>query len=375
MKLCRYLVLPAIFAFSPMSWGGTLSLVGGISGNFEFGWFGEAWNSGKSQWCGDTLMHDSTPDTTTTLPDTIRDYFVSTPPMSDTVITTESSVLIDSLQITTTSIQTITVISDSANDPLVDLINSYTTIIDSNIVVPCIYMDFITDTGGITPEASYCNYYYRFRDWYAQLPFVWSNWQGLDSATVSPYKSLLVTYKGLLPVHRIQINFFYGTWGSLADTAANSQKRGDGVGILNASPEWQTVVLPIPDSVQLLSITGIILAIENVPDGGGDSTSAVGNLKVAEISLLSPDEAVRNPFSRHGFRQDLFHFTPKIAGRVEVSVYSLNGVLLGTKTLSVDPSTSYSVRQLADVRNDRTPTQVRIVKIKGAGVNLSGKIW
>ena len=370
----RYLAVLAVVAFSHAAMGDILSLVGGTSGNYSLGWMGEGWKNGN--WCGDTLLRDASPDTIVSPPDTIHDFFISGP-ISDTVIVTvQPPIQYDSLFVSTTLIQSQTILRDSIDDPIVDIVTNYTTIIDSNIIAFCGETDFITDTGGITEGALYFNYYYKFRNYWAQLPFVWNNWQGYDSLTVIPYTDLLITYKGLLPVHQIQLGFFYGTWGAFADTMKTFLKLGDGVGTLVASPdEWKTVIIHIPDSVTLPGITGITLSIENVPNGGGAQTSEVGNLKIDQIALLTPDNPTRHMKSLRGVRHDRFHFVPKTAGRVSVSVFSLNGALLGTKTLSVDPSRRYSIRQLAQIENSMASGQVRIVKIQGAGVNLKERIW
>jgi hypothetical protein len=374
MKAYIYFAVLAIIACSQIVMGDTLTLVGATTGNFAIGWFGEAWKN--IGWCGDTLVHDPSPDTTYPAPDTIFDFFVSSP-ISDTVFISNRTDPYDSLFVSTTSIRTQTILRDSLNAPVVNIANNYKTIIDSNIIVPCSQYDFITDTGGFKDSTYYFSYYYKFRNYYAQLPFVFLGWQGEDSAYISPYKTLLITYKGLLPTHQIKLSFFYGAWGANKDSMANALNHGDGVGTLAASPdEWKSVVIQIPDSVQLPHIAGITLAIENVPNGGGGQTSDVGNLKVYQISLIAPDStAVKYKNSRHAIRQDRFHFTPKSAGKIMVSVYSLNGVLLGTKALSVDPSKSYSVRLLAQVQGSMAHGQMRIVKIQGAGVDIREKIW
>ncbi len=365
-------ILLVLSFFLMISAGDTLSLVGGSSGNFEMGWFGEAWKNGN--WCGDTLVRDANPDTLILFePDTLRNILESTP-TPDTVFITKQSTFFDSLMITTTTIHKQIVLRDSANDPFVDIVNIYTAVIDSDIIAPCSNRDFITDTGGVTEGSIYFNYYYKFRNYWAQLPFVWNNWQGYDSATVSPYNSLLITYKGLLPTHQINLSFIYGTWGPWADTMATAEKRGDGVGILTASPdEWKTVVIPIPDSVQLKSITGIVLAIENAPNKGG-KTSEAGNLKIHQISLISSPISVEYRNLRRKELYDRYRFTPKTNGNVIVSIYSLNGVLLNTTSFSVDPYKTYSVHKLVQKPLGKSPEGIKIITIRGAGVNINLKI-
>lgn len=377
MKYCRYLAFFALICSSQIAMGAVsdpLSLVGGTSENFALGWNGEGWRNGH--WCGDTIARDLSPDTVKSQPDTIKDFFTSTP-LSDTVIITRQSISVDTLMITTIYIQKQTIIRDSLNDPIVDIINSYITIYDSSIVISCSQNDFMTDTGGFTEGTFYFNYYYKFRNYYAQLPFVWANWQGLDSFTVSPYKYLLIRYKGLLPVHQAKLGFFYGTWGPYADTMRNILKLGDGVGVLAASPtEWKTEIIQIPDSVSLPSITGITISIENVPNGGGDKTSEVGNLKVDQISLLvNPDIPVRYTVSPRMNSTDRFHFVPRTTGKVTLTVYSLRGELLSSRTIGVVANRQYRVRDFAVRNSGLASPQVRMVKIKGLGVNVSEKIW
>ena len=376
MTFYKYVAFFALICSSQIAMGAvsdTFSLVGGTSGNFALGWYGEGWRNGY--WCGDTIMRDTSPDTIFTQPDTIKDFFVSTP-LSDTVIITRQSYSIDTLMITTTYIQSQTILRDSLNDPIVDIINSYTTIYDSSIVISCTQNDFMTDTGGFTEGTYYFNYYYKFRNYWAQLPFVWTGWQGYDSATVSPYKYLLIRYKGLLPDHQAKLGFFYGTWGPNVDTMRNVLKLGDGVGVLAASPtEWKTEIIQIPDSVSLPGITGITISIENVPGGGGGPTSDVGNLKIDQISLLlNPEGPVRHTVSPRMSQSDRFHFIPKTTGKVTLSVYSLRGELLSSRTIGVEANQQYTVRDFA-LRNSGLASQVRMVKIKGLGVNVNEKIW
>jgi hypothetical protein len=371
MRLDKLITLLAIALFSQIIQADTLSLVGGTSGNWSIGWWGEAWAG--EHWCGDTLMYDPSPDTVIALPDTIKDFETSIS-VSDTVIVTQTSQAIDSLVISTTKILTRTVLRDSVNDPVIDIVNDTTTITDTCIVQPCDSTDFITDTGAAADGADYFDYYYRFRDYYAQLPFVWKNWAGYDSLTIIPYTKLLITYKGLLPIHQVQMNFIYATWGANADTMKNVLKLGDGIGTLPSTEVWSTLVFEIPDSVSMPGITGITLAIENVPDGGGADSSAVGNLKVQEISLISSDIGVIRSRTSRGIARDRYSFTPTVAGDVELSVYSLSGALLGTVRENVDPSRTYSIHRLVNRQGNNTAGQVRLVKIRGAGVNLIAKI-
>jgi hypothetical protein len=372
MKLDLLVVLLSAALFSQTTQADTLSLVGGTSGNWETGWWGEAWAG--EHWCGDTIMRDPSPDTVVALPDTIKD-FETTLSVSDTVIVTQTTQTIDSLVISTTKILTRTVLRDSVDDPVIDIINETTTITDTSIVQSCASTDFITDTGAATEGADYFDFYYRFREYYAQLPFIWKGWGGYDSLTVAPYTKLLITYKGVLPTHQVQLSFIYATWGANADTMKNVLKMGDGIGTLPATDVWNTLVFDIPDSVSMPGITGITLSVENVPDGGGADSSAVGNLKVQEISLFSSEIGIIRSKVPHGISRDKYSFTPTVAGEVALSTYSLSGALLGSVQVAVSPSQTYSVHRLVNLTKKNTVRQIRFVTIHGAGVHLIKKIW
>ena len=373
MKFFKYLVVLVVVASAQIAMGDTLTLVGGYTGNFNLGWMGEGYVNGN--WCGDTLLRDTTPDTTISEPDTIRDYFVSGP-INDTIITTKTTLVTDSLTVTTTRISNQKILRDSIDDPMVDIVSINTTIIDSDLVISCNSNTFLTDTGGPVQGETYFNFYYKFRNWWAAIPFVFKGWQGLDSSVVNGYTDLLITYKGLLPTHKVSLSFFYGAWG-ITDSMANKEERGDGVGTLEATTEWKTVVIHIPDSVQLYAIGGINLAIGNISGVDSGQTSEIGNLRVSQISLISIDStsSARDIAHKSVIYQDRLFFTPKIKGDVKISVYSLNGAILSTKTMSVDPSKRYSVRQISKIHSGKDISQVRIVKVKGAGVDMNVKVW
>jgi hypothetical protein len=363
MKWCKFAIVLSFFSFGSLASAqsaDTLDIVGPYAGSWLFGWNGESYKG--TAWCGDTTYKDLTPDTTF-FPDTQYQFvFVQ---VIDTVIGVSDT------QYNTRD----TLISEM-------LITQKPLINDSTKVDSCSRSDFVADTGGFTPGAEYVNYYYKFRNYYAQVPIIWAGWAGWDSVLVAPYKTLMVVYKGLLPTHQMAIEFSYATWRFPVDSAAqandsikNKTGAGDGVGILPASPnEWKTAVVEIPDSVNMVRITGIIFSIGNAPNQGGP-TSDLGNLKIARISLLPSPSAVRRTVPRTGQAAGRFSFIPKSAGKVTLSIYSLRGELLCNKTFGVEANKRYSMRQMVQAYSGRGGAQMKLVKIRGAGVNMNEKIW
>ena len=304
MKGYRFFIgvlIAASVRFSGVAWGDTLDLVGGTAFDWGIGWMvgAEAW--ADTGWCGDTLGFDT-------------------------------------------------------------LVGTDTTII-SPILLECFEIDYLPDTGGLTPGATYINWYYRFRNYYSQLPVVWGNWSGFDA---TGYKYLMVVYKGLLPVHQMRLSFFYGY---TFDSTKNEENHGDGVGKLTASPdEWKTAVLEIPDSVDMEGITGVTFAIENAP-GKGDSTSAVGNLKVDRIALIAQELGIKHPSNRNRAANNRFYFTPS-SGSVVLTAYTLQGKALTNKSVKVQSGKQYSVRRFVRDNTYGSAAQVRLIAIEGEGVHL-----
>jgi hypothetical protein len=336
--------------------GGTATYDATGMGGWSIGWYGEAWRDSANAWCGDTTFKDLTKDTVI---------------KKDTVVLLIFTTIYDTLYKGTDTQKVVsvdTLLPDTTITP-------DTTIIDSSAILTCNPDNYVTDTGGFVAAQKYLNYYYKFRNWYAQLPVVWANWAGLDSLTVLPYKYFLIIYKGILSTHQVSMSFFYGTWGPNADTTKNTRKVGDGIGVLTSSPDWKTVVIKIPDSVCLPGMTGVSLNIGNAPNSGGGQTSAVGNLKVARISLIvESSNPVRYTTAPRTIAKDRYSFVPKTTGKVTVSIFSLKGELLHEQLMCVESGRQYSIRSFAGQRGGYNNAKMRIVRIQGAGVSINEKI-
>jgi hypothetical protein len=352
MKLFKYLIILGVLLAAQFTPGAsdTLDLVGGTASSWSFGWYGEAWNDSAQHWCGDTLYKDLTIDTSIKIDTVVLWIFAQ---VTDTIIN----------GVDTQYVVRDTLIPDSS-------ITMDTTYVDSSTFMTCIDQNFIADTGGFVEGKQYINYFYKFRNYWAQLPIVWTGWGGIDATS---YKQLLITYKGILPTHQVKMNFFYG-W--MFDTTKNEKNLGDGVGTLVASPtEWATSIIAIPDSVDMEGITGITLSLANVPGSNATGTSDVGNIKIARLSLITgPDNPVRYKTAPRVAPKDRFTFTPKISGKVTVSIYSLKGELLHARSVGVEPGKTYSARRLAQQQSGLGAAQMRIVRIQGAGVFINEKI-
>jgi hypothetical protein len=337
MKWYKYFIVLSIFASVRIATAqsmDTFDLMGAQSSVLTIGWFGEAWRD--TAWCNDTLKRD-----------------------------------------TSIVIGPVTVL-DTLTNTYVTVLDTQTTI--TKTVVICAAGDFIvSDSNGFYPGAQYINYPYKFRNFYAQLPIIWTNWVGYDSNTVGSYKYLMIVYKGLLPYHQATLSFIYGTWGSDPVTLASDSIKaatgaGDGLGVLFASSDWKTAIFKIPDSVSLPGITGLLIYVGNA-QGGPGKTSPVGNIKVARIALLA--NAVLPVKYQAGLKNALNNrcvFTPA-GGNVLITAFSLKGEELLCRNVDVRAGTHYSVRQFVRNALGLSASQVRMVNIKGEGVNLTARIW
>jgi hypothetical protein len=191
----------------------------------------------------------------------------------------------------------------------------------------------------------------------------------------------MIVYQGLLPHLQMSLSFFYGTWSDPVDSvlnASDSIKRvtnaGDGVGMLYPATDWETAIIKIPDSVNLPGVTGLIFAIGNATGGPG-KTSPVGHLKIARIALLiNATIPVKYQAASKNTINNRYMFTPA-GGNVSVTAFSLKGEELFNRNVTVKAGMKYSIRQFMRGTLGLSASQVRLVKIKGEGVNVSTKMW
>jgi hypothetical protein len=59
-----------------------------------------------------------------------------------------------------------------------------------------------------------------------------------------------------------------------------------------------------------------------------------------------------------------------MGGSVDLSLYSLSGRLLGNKQMSVIAGKRYSIKQFASENGQLSGSQIVIMRIRGAGVNV-----
>jgi hypothetical protein len=236
------------------------------------------------------------------------------------------------------------------------------------------------DTGDAY-DGSYINFDYHFESTanapfgpgYAGFRFVWdygNTW--FPQEAVTGCDTLVFAYKGLLPTHKATV--VIGASGGCALPVVPFD-----IGTIKSSATWKRVAIPLPDStiVNSIAVMGLceIRFIINNDDGVTDLTSANGNFKVDNIALVKKTltGVVRRNIVQKTENNGRY-FTPGTNGMVELSIYSMKGEMLIDKKVNVSSGRIYSVREFALANSPLRSSQMRLIKIQGAGISVAGKM-
>ena len=234
----------------------------------------------------------------------------------------------------------------------------------------------------------YFDFPYQFTQGFAECKMMWEDrdWNWVDSINIGIppatqmviADSLVIKYIGPLQNHKVDIYF-----GEAIDRYAPAFI--DSIGTLPSNyhsaysdTAWRTVSMPLPPApagADRTNIREVRFLIHNAA-GATALTSDVGHFYidvVGMVSKISPAAIKAVPKSRLVTNNRLF-FTPSTSGNVDLSVFSLNGKLLSTKQVPVMAGKHYSVKQFTSANANVSGSQVNIVRISGAGVNLQEKI-
>ena len=234
------------------------------------------------------------------------------------------------------------------------------------------------DDGYDTTESvmGYFTFDYQFTQGWSGFKIMWEDRDMLTPWDATGYDSLVIKYIGPLPTHKVDI--FFGEPPSRYEPAFL-----DSVGTLPpnyhatySSSAWKTVALPLPpapsgsDRTIIQEVRFIIHNIE-----GTSLTSAVGNFSIDKIGLIkATSSGIKNDSKGKSLTNNRLFFNPVISGTVALSLLSLNGKLLAYKQVSVLAGKQYSIKQFSSANAPVFSSQVTIVRIIGAGVNVQEKI-
>jgi hypothetical protein len=221
---------------------------------------------------------------------------------------------------------------------------------------------------------SYFTFDYQFNDSNPGWSGFKLMWEERDwTWDVTPYDSLVIKYIGPLASHKVDI-FFGETYDRYAPAFLDS------IGTLSSnyaatysSGAWKTVTIPFPSApvdADRTQVREIRFIIHNI-DGVTQLTSAPGNFSFDKVGFKKATVAgIKANSNRQPLTNNRLYFTPAMGGSVDLSLYSLSGRLLGNKQMSVIAGKRYSIKQFASENGQLSGSQIVIMRIRGAGVNV-----
>ena len=217
----------------------------------------------------------------------------------------------------------------------------------------------------------YFSFKYQFKKGWSGFKLMWEERDWTWDAT--PYDSLVIKYIGPLQSHKVDIWF-----GETYDRYAAAFL--DSIGTLPSnyaatysSSAWKTVTIPFPhasDSADRTQVREIRFIIHNAA-GTTSLTSDTGNFSFDKVGFKKANNSgIKASLNRQSLKNNRMFFTPATGGTANLSIFSVNGILLADKKVSVLAGKSYSIRQFTSAHANVSASQVTIVRINGAGINV-----
>jgi len=229
----------------------------------------------------------------------------------------------------------------------------------------------------------YFSYDYQFTQGWSGFKMMWEArdypWNATGYTDIQgtfhyqPYDSLVIKYIGPLQSQKVDVYF-----GESYDRY--SPAFVDSIGTLPSnyhatysSDAWKTVALPLPPApaeADRTQIREVRFIIHNAGDNSS-LTSDVGNLSIDKVGLIwKSNTAIKATSNRQSLKSNRLFFTPLTNGAIALSVFSLNGKLLADKQVNVAAGKRYSIRQFASANANVSASQVHLVRIRGAGIDV-----
>jgi hypothetical protein len=234
------------------------------------------------------------------------------------------------------------------------------------------------DDGYDTTESvmAYFTFDYQFTQGWSGFKLMWEDRDINPPWDATGYDSLVIKYIGPLQTHKVDIFF-----GEAPDRYAPAFL--DSIGTLTSNyhatysnTAWKTVALPIPPApagADRTNIREVRFIIHNVT--GSALTSAQGNFSFDKVGMIwKSNTGIRAVSNSKSVTNNRLFFTPAMTGTVALSVFSLNGKQLSNRQIPVMAGKQYSIKRLASANTGLSTSQVNIVRISGAGVNVREKI-
>lgn len=220
---------------------------------------------------------------------------------------------------------------------------------------------------------------YQFKKGWDGCKLIWED--RVWAWDVSGYDSLVIKYIGPLENHKIDISFgmsetefdaaYVEYVGSLPSNYVSDY----------STEAWKTVAIPIPppsedaplDSARKY-LREIRFIIHNV-EGETSETSEQGFFYLDKVGFTKAASAVTPHRKITPRTAGPSSFVPPVAGKVQLSMYTLSGKLLFAAVVPVVAGQRYNVRRFTREHTGHVPSQWHLVRIKGSGINVLERIW
>jgi hypothetical protein len=224
--------------------------------------------------------------------------------------------------------------------------------------------------------SKYINFVYKDSIGFAEYRIYWD--AGATRFLLGQYKNLSLAYQGLLPNQVAIVRFGYTFAGCGNPTVYKT------LDTLKPATSWEvyTIELSVPDS----AINTTKSAIEQcyyyemqilINDTGTTvtPTNEIGNFKLDNMVASGFGSGIVYKAKSVSGNKSSNFFMPRSSGMVTLAAYSMSGELVAKNLINVESGKQYSVSKFVNANSGISKSKIYCVKIKGAGIDRTVKVW
>ncbi|HAJ78701.1 MAG TPA: hypothetical protein DCO75_02930, partial [Fibrobacteres bacterium] len=185
------------------------------------------------------------------------------------------------------------------------------------------------------------------------------------------YKNLSLAYQGLLPNQIAIVRFGYTFAGCGNPTVYKT------LDTLKPATSWAvyTIELSVPNYTTDTCRYYEMQVIINDTGSTVTPTNEIGTFKLDNmIASDSRSNIIYKAKTVSGNNNSKF-FIPRSSGMVALSAYSMSGELIAKNLINVESGKQYSVSKFVNANSGISKSKIYCVKIKGAGIDCTVKVW
>jgi hypothetical protein len=224
--------------------------------------------------------------------------------------------------------------------------------------------------------SKYINFVYKDSVGFAEFRVYWD--AGATRFLLGQYKNLALAYQGLLPNQIAIVRFAY------TFVMCGSPTVYMALDTLKPSTSWtiDTISLSVPDSATNTTTSTMeqcyyyeMQVLINDTGTTVTPTNEIGTFKLDNMVAFGSNSSIMYKAKTISGNKNSRFFIPRSSGMVTLAAYSMSGELIAKNLINVESGKQYSISKFVNVNSGISKSKIYCVKIKGAGIDRTVKVW